>query len=104
MSPSAIVHCVSLHAYTIDYVPVYFQACKDANAVKSGALTLGLAAISPAATVGGVLIKIFKRYRPLIWAGWILQLIGMSLMTTVKFDTATRLVVGYCVIFGAGGG
>ena len=95
---------VSLHAYIIDYVPVYFQACKDADALKSGVLTLGLASIALATAGGGISVKVYKCYRPQIWIGCVLQVIGMSLMTTIKLDTATRLVIGYCVIFGAGGG
>jgi hypothetical protein len=85
-------------------MPVYFQACKDADAVRSGVLALGLASIAPAAAGGGISVKIFQRYRPQIWTGWALQLIGMSLMTTVRMETTTGMVVGFCAIFGVGAG
>jgi hypothetical protein len=83
---------------------VYFQACKDADAVTSGVFTLGIASIAPAAVVGGVSVKIVKRYRPQIWTGWFLQVLGMSLMTTVKLRTNTGTMVGFSAIFGAGAG
>ena len=88
----------------LDYMPVYFQACKDADAIASGVRTLGLAAIAPAAIIGGVSVRVMKRYRPQIWMAWGLQVIGAALMTTVKADTATSLVVGFCVLYGAGAG
>lgn len=88
----------------IDYIPVYFQACKDADAIKSGVLTLGLAAIAPAAVIGGTSVKIFQSYRPQIWTGWCLQLIGLSLMTLIKLETSSAVAVGFCVIYGAGAG
>ncbi|KAF8572629.1 MFS general substrate transporter, partial [Ramaria rubella] len=88
----------------IYYIPVYFQACKDADAVKSGVLTFGLATIAPASVLGGISVKILKRYRPQIWTGWCLQVIGISLLTLVKLDSPVGLAVGFCVIYGAGAG
>ncbi|KAF8585267.1 MFS general substrate transporter [Ramaria rubella] len=75
----------------IYYIPVYFQACKDADAVKSGVLTLGLASIAPTAVIGGVSVKIVKRYRPQIWTGWCLQVIGASLLTLVELKSSVGL-------------
>jgi hypothetical protein len=88
----------------LDFVPVYFQACKDADAISSGVRTLGLASIAPAAILGGVSVKIWKCYRPQIWIAWALQIVGAALMTTVKSDTSNAMTVGFCVLYGAGAG
>jgi len=88
----------------IYFVPVYFQACKDADAISSGVRTLGLASIAPAAILGGVSVKIWKCYRPQIWIAWVLQIVGTALMTTVKSDTSNSMTVGFCVLYGAGAG
>jgi len=85
-------------------VPVYFQACKDASAIRSGVLLLGVASIAPAAIFGGASVKILKRYRPQLWAAWGLQVIGMSLMTLIKLETSIGAMVGFCVIYGIGAG
>jgi len=89
---------------TIYYIPVYFQACKDADAIKSGVLALGLASIAPASILGGVSVKILKRYRPQIWMGWSLQVIGIALLTLIKLNTTSGVAVGFCAIYGIGAG
>ncbi|KAF8520691.1 MFS general substrate transporter [Gautieria morchelliformis] len=88
----------------IYYIPVYFQACKDADAIQSGVLSLGLASIAPAAIIGGTSVKIVQRYRPQIWTGWCLQLIGLSLLTLVKLETPSGLAIVFCAIYGTGAG
>ncbi|KAF8529299.1 MFS general substrate transporter [Hysterangium stoloniferum] len=88
----------------IYYVPVYFQACKSASAVHAGVLMLGLASIAPAAVIGGTSVKIFQRYRPQIWVGWALQIIGLGLLTLVNLETTVGTAVGFCVIYGCGAG
>lgn len=87
-----------------DYLPVYFQACKGASPIHSGVLVLGLAAMTPAIIVTGFSVSITKHYRPQIWTGWVLQIIGMSLMTLVKLDSHVAQPVGFSVIFGVGAG
>ncbi|KAF8532577.1 MFS general substrate transporter [Gautieria morchelliformis] len=99
-----ILPVTSLAAICEYYIPVYFQACKDADAIKSGVLTLGLASIAPAAVIGGTSVKIVQRYRLQIWTGWCLQLIGLSLLTLVKLETPSGLAIGFCVIYGTGAG
>ncbi|GJJ14371.1 hypothetical protein Clacol_008635 [Clathrus columnatus] len=50
----------------------------------------------------GASVKIFKIYRPQIWFGWCIQIIGAGLLTSIQYNNAKT--VGYCVIFGAGAG
>ncbi|KAF8520682.1 MFS general substrate transporter [Gautieria morchelliformis] len=88
----------------IYYLPVYFQACKDADAMKSGVLSLGLASVPLTAIIGGTSVKIVQRYRPQIWTGWCLQLIGLSLLTLVKLETPSSWAIGCCVVYGTGAG
>jgi hypothetical protein len=85
-------------------VPTYFQACKGADPISAAVRTLGLSAISLSAVIGGVSVKILKRYRPQIWVAWALQIIGGGLMTTVTADTPSAHIVGFCVLYGAGAG
>ncbi|KIM86227.1 hypothetical protein PILCRDRAFT_65068 [Piloderma croceum F 1598] len=96
-------YTITRHAY-LDFIPVYFQACKDADAISAGVRTLGLASIAVTGLIGGVSVKIFKRYRPQIWISWALQIVGGGLMTTVKSDTSTAATVGFSVLYGVGAG
>ncbi|KAF8800200.1 MFS general substrate transporter [Phlegmacium glaucopus] len=86
------------------YLPVYFQACKDASPIHSGVLLLGLGSMTPAVIVAGFSVKLTQRYRPQIWTGWVLQIIGMTLMTFINLDTPIALTVGFSIIFGVGAG
>jgi len=88
----------------IYYLPVYFQAVKGASAVHAGVLMLSLASIAPAAIIGGTSVKFFQHYRPQIWIGWILMIIGVALLTLIKLDTTIGTALGFCVIYGSGAG
>ena len=80
------------------------QAVKNYDGIRSGIFMLGLAAIAPSALMGSLSVKIFQRYRPQIWTGWCLELIGLALLTTIKIDTPAGATVGYCAIYGLGAG
>ncbi|KAJ7622744.1 major facilitator superfamily domain-containing protein [Mycena polygramma] len=80
-----------------DFLPVYFQGCKDASAIHSALLGLGVAALAPAAIVAGVLVSKTQRYRPQMWAGWCITILGLALLSTVRQDTP----IGRTVFFGA---
>lgn len=85
-----------------DFVPIYWQACKGSSPLLSGVQTLGLAANVPAAILGGILVGITQKYRPPLWAGWCLIIIGSSLLTTVSADARARIYVGYTVVLSVG--
>ncbi|GJJ10843.1 hypothetical protein Clacol_005071 [Clathrus columnatus] len=84
------------------FIPVYYQACKGASPILSGVETLGFAVIAPSAVVGGIIVKKAQKYRPCLWIGWSLMVIGSGLMTTVKATTPTGHVIGLTVITGFG--
>ncbi|KAJ7187118.1 Mfs1.2 [Mycena filopes] len=84
------------------FLPVYFQACKDASAIHSAVLGLGVAALAPAAIFAGVLVSKTQRYRPQMWAGWCIILLGLGLLSTVRRDTPTWHSVMFGVVTGIG--
>ncbi|KAJ7018482.1 Mfs1.2 [Mycena alexandri] len=84
------------------FLPVYFQACKDASAIHSAVLGLGVAALAPAAIFAGVLVSKTQRYRPQMWAGWCIILTGLGLLSTVRRDTPTWHTVVFGVVTGVG--
>ncbi|GJJ10987.1 hypothetical protein Clacol_005216 [Clathrus columnatus] len=88
----------------LHYLPVYFQACKGADASRSGILSLSMASVAIGAVIGGPSVKLISRYRPQIWFGWILQTLGISLLTTVKLETHVGVALVFIIIYGTGAG
>ncbi|KAF9236868.1 MFS general substrate transporter [Melanogaster broomeanus] len=84
------------------YFPVFFQGCKGASPVMSGVYGLGGSALAPAAIVSGLLVKKTGRYRPQIWVGWCILLVGLGLMSTLRANTSPAFAVGFSVIVGIG--
>lgn len=94
-----------------DFFPVYFQACKGVSPVVSGVYTLGLCAFAPAAILVGLSVKATGRYRPQMWAAWVVVLIAMGLLSALTTDSASDTMgtgiaasVGYLVLLGLGTG
>jgi len=85
-----------------DYLPVYFQACKESDTLILGVQSLGLSATPLGNILGGISVNITQRYRPQIWISWSLMLIRMSLFTLIKVETSIGLVVLFCLLFGFG--
>ncbi|KAJ7276699.1 MFS general substrate transporter [Mycena rebaudengoi] len=84
------------------FLPVYFQGCKDASAMRSAVLGLGVAALAPAAIVTGVAVSKTQRYRPQMWAGWCIIMVGLGLLSTVRQDTPTIRTIFFGVVAGVG--
>lgn len=88
---------------TVVYLPIYFQACKLASPIRSGVDLFGLAlTIAPFAIFTGLSVEIFKRYRLQNYAGWVLSIIGFSLLSTLSADSTQGRYIGYEVIVGIG--
>ncbi|KAJ7680653.1 Mfs1.2 [Mycena polygramma] len=87
------------------YLPVYYQACKDATPLKSGVYMLGLTlTLGPSVVVAGVSVSKIKIYRPQLWFGWCLFAVGMGVFVTLGFDAPLAHGIGIPVISGAAAG
>ncbi|KAK0191701.1 iron permease [Armillaria mellea] len=87
------------------YMPLYFQVCKGFSPLKSGVQLLALALLGPTfAIIAGISVKVTQRYRPQIWVGWIIEIVGMGLLGSTSSTTAIGTVIGFEIIAGAGFG
>lgn len=89
----------------IFYIPIWFQAIKGVDAVKSGIMNLpmvlGLVIVS---IVAGGLVTMIGYYVPFIYGSVVCMSVGAGLLTTFKVNTAHPEWMGYQVLFGAGVG
>ncbi|KAI0709725.1 Mfs1.2 [Earliella scabrosa] len=87
------------------YLPTYFQSCKDASPIRSAVDMLGLSiSMGPIVIISGVSVTALKVYRPQLWLGWVLFIVGMGCFTTVDADSPLAQGVGWPVLMGAGAG
>ena len=86
---------------SLDYLPVYFQACKGASPIRSSVEMLYFFVVGPCVIMGGVSVAVLKRYRPQLWTGWAIAVTGAGLYTMVSADTALSVAIGLQVITGA---
>ncbi|KAJ3487952.1 hypothetical protein NLI96_g3174 [Meripilus lineatus] len=72
----------------LDFLPAYFQACFAASPIRSGVLALSLcASIGPSVVIAGASIGLTKKYRPQLWIGWVLIILGMGALSTLRADS-----------------
>jgi hypothetical protein len=89
--------------FLIVYLPIYFQACKLASPIGSGVDLFGLAlTIAPFAIFTGLSVQILKRYRPQNYIGWVLNIVGFALLSTLSADSAKGKYIAYEVVLGIG--
>ncbi|SJX62434.1 related to multidrug resistance proteins [Sporisorium reilianum f. sp. reilianum] len=85
---SVLLHGFVFFAATY-YLPVYFQAIFGASALMSGVYMLPYALIaSILSSVVGVGITKFRAYRPFLWAGWTIMVVGYGLMATLNASSS----------------
>ena len=85
------------------YTPIWFQAIKDVNAIKSGIETLPMIlALVIAGVSSGILVNRIGYYAPFMIANGVVMSIGAGLITTWRPDTTHPKWIGYQVIFGFG--
>jgi MFS family permease len=87
----------------IYYLPVYYQTCQEASPTGSGIDLFGLTFSSaPMSILAGISVGVTKRFRPQMWIGWSLTIVGFGLLSTVEFDTSRGKSIGYQVVVGSG--
>ncbi|KZV92252.1 Mfs1.1 [Exidia glandulosa HHB12029] len=88
----------------IYYLPVYLQACLGDSPVKAGGVhALGITlTVGPFAILSGISVKVLKKYRPQLTAGWVLLLVGLGLYTTLDEKSSIGAIVGRELLFGSG--
>ncbi|KAJ6456089.1 iron permease [Mycena sanguinolenta] len=85
------------------YMPVYFQACKDASPIASGVDIFGIAfSVAPSALLVGLSITRTRQYRPQIWLSWSLVIVGLAMFSTLSVDSSRAKAIGFQLISGAG--
>lgn len=91
--------------HSVDYLPIYYQACKDASPVGSGVDLLGLCfATGPSSIIAGISIAKTKRYRPQMWFAWCMMILGMGLTSTITETTSRATSIGFQILLGVGVG
>ncbi|KAI5478027.1 MFS multidrug transporter [Pseudohyphozyma bogoriensis] len=96
-----------LHGVTstavIFYLPVYFQAAKNASALRSGIDLFSLSfTVVPFGVLTGASVTITGHYMLQNLVGWGLSALGFGLTTLLKVDSPQSAWVGYPVIIGIG--
>ncbi|KAK9319424.1 major facilitator superfamily domain-containing protein [Lipomyces orientalis] len=89
----------------IYYLPIWLQAIKNADAMKSGIMILPLIlSLVIASILAGIVVSKVGYYTPFLLAGTVFMAIGAGLMTTFKVDTNHAKWIGYQFIYGFGQG
>lgn len=100
----AFVHGILL-LYVTYFLPVYFQAVKNASPSRAGVELFPTATtIAPAAAISGVIITITGRYRIFHYLGFVLMSLGCGLFALLDQDSSIAAWVGFQVLFGLGNG
>ena len=85
------------------YLPLYMSACQGYSAVVSGVATLPeMLTIAPTAVGIGQVITKTGRYVWVIWAGWIVQTLGLGLLILLDTDTKLYQWILICLVSGVG--
>ncbi|KAG9075251.1 hypothetical protein FS749_013098 [Ceratobasidium sp. UAMH 11750] len=89
----------------IYYLPIYFQASRGDSPIKSGVDLFGIAfTIAPFAIVTGISTVVLKKYRPQNYIAWGFTLVGMGLLSTLKYDSSKANSIGFQILIGIGAG
>ncbi|KAH8093072.1 Mfs1.2 [Cristinia sonorae] len=97
--------CPLIVIAVVYYLPVYYQACKDATPIGSSVSSLSISLVmAPTVAIAGMSVAKFQRYRPQLWAGWALLLIGMGSFSVLRAETKTSVSNGLSIPISIGAG
>ena len=101
-NPPLTAHFLIFHPV---FLPLYYQACKSASPIASGVDLLALCfSTGPISILTGLSITKTQRYRPQLWLGWALVVVGAALTSTLDEHTARGAGIAYQVVVGCGVG
>ncbi|TFK26921.1 Mfs1.1 [Coprinopsis marcescibilis] len=87
------------------YIPVYFQACKDASPTQAGiSMFGGTMVVGPFIVASGISVTATQKYRPQLWFGWVLLTVGFGVMGIVGAATPSAQPIAFSAILSAGAG
>jgi hypothetical protein len=87
------------------YFPLFFQSTLSASPLRSGILLLPIIVTETLTSIlSGLTIHRTGAYRPLIYAGTVLLVIGTSLYTNISATSSVASIVGFEIIAGLGAG
>ncbi|MFF2493677.1 MDR family MFS transporter [Agromyces sp. NPDC058064] len=85
------------------FLAQYFQLARGATPTESGLMTIPMIVGQMGASIGiGALVSRFGKWKGWMLLGSVLTLAGVSLMTTLRYDTDFTLVSIYMFVLGAG--
>jgi MFS family permease len=85
------------------FLAQYFQLARGATPTESGLMTIPMIVGQMGASIGvGALVSRFGKWKGWMLAGSVLIIAGVSLMSTLRYDTDFVLVSAYMVVLGAG--
>ncbi|KAJ2970576.1 hypothetical protein NUW58_g9650 [Xylaria curta] len=91
--------------WVLYFLPVYFQAAKLYDPIRSGVLLLPtVVIIVPGGLISGALLSKFGKYRPIHMAAFFLMALGAGLLVLLDQDSVLGLYVGLQFIGGLGSG
>jgi len=61
-----------------------------------------MASLAPSAAMTGFSVNRTRLYRPQVWMGWVVLMVGVGLLIRLEAGTETGVAVGYLVICGIG--
>ncbi|KAJ7163070.1 iron permease [Mycena filopes] len=92
-------------AATAFWLPIYFQACKDASPIAAGVDVFGMTyTLGPVAVLGGLIVQKSGKYRQPMWIGWIAVIAGTLLMTRLDENSTRAICFIFEIILGIGMG